>query len=186
MAGSKENILVIDDEAGIRQGCIRVLKPEGFNVVQASSIEDGLRKIQENDFDLVLLDVMLPDGRGIDLLAPIQEKDPDLVCIIITGFATIELAVEAIKAGAYNFISKPFTADVLLMSVNQGLDRRRLALETRRLQTIEQEAENLVRAKVQNGNGVWNLISKARRRITKCTEGSQLTSTCHFKPFHVA
>jgi DNA-binding NtrC family response regulator len=90
---------------------------------------------------------MMPDGRGIDLLAPIDERDPDIVTVIITGYATVELAVEAIKRGAYDFISKPFTSDQLLMTVNQGLEKRRLSLEAKRLQAIEQEAVSLAREK---------------------------------------
>ncbi len=144
---SKGKILVIDDEEGIREGCRRALEPQGFTVETAATLREGQRKIEGGDFDLVLLDVMMPDGRGIDLLAPIHEKDPDTVCVIITGYATVELAVEAIKRGAYDFISKPFTSDLLLMTVNQGLERRRLALEAKRLKAIEQEAAELARAK---------------------------------------
>ncbi|MEW6718327.1 MAG: response regulator [Chloroflexota bacterium] len=125
----------------------RALEPLGYLTETATNFKEGLRKIQEGEFDLVLLDVMLPDGRGIDLLAHIRDKDPDLVSVIITGYATVELAVEAIKQGVYDFISKPFTSDVLLITVNQGLERRRLAQEARRLQAIEDEATELARAK---------------------------------------
>ena len=144
---TKGNILVIDDELGIREGCRRALIPQGFDVQTAASIKDGLQMVQDEEFDLVLLDIMIPDGRGIELLEPIHEKDEDIVCVIITGYATIELAVKAIKKGAYNFISKPFTSDTLIMTVNQGLERRRLSQETRRLQKIEQHAAELVRVK---------------------------------------
>lgn len=143
----KGNILVVDDELGIRRGCQRVLEPEGYNVETAVSLQEALPKITSFSYDLILLDVMMPDGRGIDLLAPIRERDPETVTIIITGFATIELAVEAIKSGAYNFISKPFTTDQLLMAVNQGMEKRHLSLEARRLQDIEQEAQALAKAK---------------------------------------
>ncbi|MFV9675685.1 MAG: ATP-binding protein [Anaerolineales bacterium] len=139
------NILVIDDELGIREGCRRALTPQGFSVETAGNLEEGLQKIQETSFDLVLLDVMLPDGRGTDLLVPIHEKDPETVAIIVTGYATVELAVEAIKKGAYDFVPKPFDTDILLLTVHQGIERRRLALETKRLQAIEKEAENLAR-----------------------------------------
>ena len=139
------NILVVDDELGIREGCRRALTPQGFSVDTAGNLEEGLQKIQETSFDLVLLDVMLPDGRGTDLLIPIHEKDPETVAIIITGYATIELAVEAIKKGAYDFVPKPFDTDILLLTVRQGIERRRLALETKRLAAIEKEAENLAR-----------------------------------------
>ncbi|MGD8857659.1 MAG: response regulator, partial [Chloroflexota bacterium] len=128
-----ERILVIDDELGIRQGCRRVLAPQGFQVETAASLQEGLAQLRSAQFDLVLLDVMMPDGRGFDLLGPIHEQDPDTIAIIITGYATVELAVEAIKAGAYDFIAKPFTPDVLLHAVNQGLERRRLSLSARRL-----------------------------------------------------
>ena len=144
---TKGSILVIDDELGIREGCRRALTPQGYDVQTASSIKDGLQLVQDADFDLVLLDIMMPDGRGIELLEPIHEKDADIVCVIITGFATVELAVNAIKHGAYNFISKPFASDTLIMTVNQGLEKRRLSLETKRLHKIEGHAAELVRAK---------------------------------------
>ncbi len=143
----KGRILIIDDEAGIRQGCCRVLQPQGFTVETAENFQDGVGKIQESDYDLVLLDVMLPDGKGIDLLKPILERDPETVPIIITGYATVELAVDGIKKGAYNFISKPFTADLLSLTVNQGLEKRRLTLEARRLQAIEHEKAEMTRAR---------------------------------------
>jgi len=140
-------ILVIDDETGIRQGCCRVLQPQGFTVETAENFQEGLQRIQDQTFDLVLLDVMLPDGKGIDLLPPSQERDPETVAIIITGYATVELAVDTIKNGAYNFISKPFTADQLLLTVNQGLEKRRLSLEAKRLQAIEREKNEISRAR---------------------------------------
>jgi len=143
----KAKILVIDDEPGIRKACRRALEPHGFSVETAATIGEGLRAIQEGEVDLVLLDVMMPKGRGIDLLGPIQEKDPDLIVVIITGYATVELAVKAIKQGAYDFVSKPFTSDLLLMTVNQGLEKRQLSLEAQRLQAIEQQAAELTYAK---------------------------------------
>ncbi len=144
---NKGKILVVDDESGIRQGCRRALEPQGFTVDTAATLREGLGKIKLLNYDVVLLDVMLPDGRGIDLIKELYAKDPESVAIVITGYATVELAVEAIKQGAYDFISKPFTADLLLMTVNQGLERRRLSLETKRLQAIEEQAAQLAREK---------------------------------------
>jgi len=143
----KAKILVIDDEPGIRKACRRALEPHGFSVETVATISEGLQAIQAGEVDLVLLDVMMPNGRGIDLLGPIREKDPDLIVVIITGYATVELAVKAIKQGAYDFISKPFTSDLLLMTVNQGLEKRQLSLEAQRLQAIEQQAAELTYAK---------------------------------------
>lgn len=143
----KKSILIIDDETGIREGCRRALVPEGFDVQTAASIKEAQQMLREGSFDIVLLDIMMPDGRGIDLIEPIHKKDPDTVCIIITGYATVEMAVDAIKRGAYNFISKPFTSDMLIMTVNQGLEKRLLSLEAKRLNEIEQHALELARAK---------------------------------------
>ena len=144
---TRAKILVIDDEKGIREGCGRALEPQGFEVFKAATLQEGLEWVQRQNFDLVLLDVMLPDGRGVTLLEPIHAQDPDTVCIIITGYATVELAVEAIKLGAYDFIAKPFTADQLLLTVNQGVEKRQLSLEAKRLGQIEQQAAELARAK---------------------------------------
>lgn len=146
---TKGNILVIDDEPGIRKGIARVLEPEGFYVETAGSFKEGLYCIENGQFDLVLLDVMMPDGRGVDLLDPIKARDPETVAVIITGYATVELAVETINLGAYDFISKPFTADMLLMTINRGMEKRKLSIETIRLKKIEAEAIELAKAKEQ-------------------------------------
>jgi two-component system sensor histidine kinase/response regulator len=133
-------ILIIDDEAGMREGCRRALTPHGYAVHAAADIASGLELLHQQRYDIYLLDVMLPDGSGLDLIAPILEQDPNAICIIITGFGSIEMAVEATRRGAYNFLSKPFTSDELLMAVNQGLERRRL-------KAIEAQSEELARAK---------------------------------------
>ena len=133
-------ILVIDDERGMREGCRRALSPLGYTVETASNMAAGLQQIQSQPYDLFLLDVMLPDGSGLDLIDPILGRDANAICIIITGFATIELAVEAIRQGAFDFLSKPFTSDELIVAVNQGLERRRL-------KAVEAQAQELARAK---------------------------------------
>src|SRR5512140_22878 len=91
---TKGRILVIDDEEGIRKGCIRVLQPLGYAIDTAASFHEGLKRIDADEFDVVLLDVLMPDGRGIDLLEPIRERDPEAVAILITGYASVELAVD--------------------------------------------------------------------------------------------
>ena len=149
MALEPAAILVIDDELGIREGCRRVLIREGHRVVVAATGEEGWRQVQSGQFDLVLLDVMMPDIGGMELLQRIVAFDPDLLCIIITGYATIELAVQAIRQGAYNFIAKPFDANTLLLAVEQGLERRRLAREAKRLAQVEAENEALEQRKAE-------------------------------------
>lgn len=147
MGEIKGRILVIDDEIGIREGCRRTLEREGYGVETAATSQEGLHLIREKEFDLVLLDVILPDIGGVDLLGSILKWDPDLVCIVITGFATVELAVQTIKAGAYNFLAKPFTPDLLLLCVGQGLEKRRLTLQGKQLETIKQESMEIARAR---------------------------------------
>jgi len=146
---TETRILVIDDEPGIREGCRRALTPHGYTVHTAENGEQGLQRIQSDDYDLALIDVMMPGISGIDLISRIHEQDPETVCIIITGYATVELAVTAIKKGAYDFLTKPFTTDDLLLVVHQGMERRQLSLEARRLQKIEAEAQNLAAEKAR-------------------------------------
>ncbi len=137
------NVLIIDDESNICEGIKRALQPQGFVVDSANSGQAGLEKIQSGGFGLVLLDVMMPDISGIDLIPAIHQIDPDIICIIITGYATVELAIRAIKQGAYNFLTKPFSVDELILAVNQGIEHQRLSLESKRLQTAEAEARHL-------------------------------------------
>jgi signal transduction histidine kinase len=143
------NILVIDDEANICEGIKRALAPQGFVVEAATSGQDGLQKIQAGGFGLVLLDVMMPDISGIDLIPAIHQYDADIVCIIITGYATVELAIRAIKQGAYNFLTKPFSVDELTLAVNQGIEHQRLSLEAKRLLATEAETRHLTKEKAR-------------------------------------
>jgi len=140
-------ILIVDDELGMREGCRRVLTPLYHAVDTADNVATALEAIRGKDYDLVLLDVMMPDGSGLDLCDPIHERDADAICIVITGYATIELAVDAVKRGAYDFLSKPFTSDQLIVAVKQGLERRRLRRETAELDACRRRADDLARAK---------------------------------------
>ena len=140
---SDAKILVIDDEIGICEGVQRALTSAGHNVDSALTGEDGLKKIQANGYDLAFIDVMMPGVGGIDLIGSIHAHDPEIVCVMITGYATVELAVRAIKEGAYDFLAKPFSVDDLFLTVNQGLERRKLSREAKRAQTAEAEARRL-------------------------------------------
>jgi signal transduction histidine kinase len=144
---SPNRILVVDDEFGLREGCRRVLRRHGYEVEVAATGQEGLVKVQADHFDLVLVDVMMPDISGIDLLLIIHGHAPDTVCIIITGYATVELAVAAMKMGAYDFIAKPFSDDNLILAIGKGLEKRRLEQEAHRLRHIEEEAGRLAQEK---------------------------------------
>jgi len=155
-------ILVIDDEIGICEGIRRALSPQGLSVDIAMSGAEGMQKIQSGGYDLTLLDIMMPGVSGIDLIAEIHRHDPEIVCIIITGYATVELAVQAIKQGAYDFLTKPFSVDDLTLAVNHGLERRRLTLEAWRLQAIEAEARRLNEEKAR-----LEELDKAKRQFIR-------------------
>jgi signal transduction histidine kinase len=146
---SKGRILVVDDEPGIRMGCQRALGSEGYEVDTAADGEEALHKLERQAYDLVLLDVMMPGIGGLEMLEQIGELDPNIVCIVITGYATVELAVQAIKRGAYDFIAKPFDSDTLLLTVNQGMERRTLSMQSQRLAQLEAQAQALAREKAQ-------------------------------------
>ncbi len=142
-------ILVVDDELGIREGCRRVLVPQGFDVDVAENGPIGLRKLRESHYDVLLLDIMMHGMSGIEVLRQARQIDPDLLCIIITGYATVELAVQAIREGAHDFIAKPFSADLLLQVVNRELERQALRKEAERLRMLEEETRELARAKAE-------------------------------------
>lgn len=131
--GRQANILVVDDEKGIREGCRRVLLAEGAQVAVAADAEAGLELASGGSFDLALIDVKMPGMGGIELVRRLQQIDPTLVAVMITGYATLETAIEATKNGAYDFLPKPFAPDELVAKVNKGLERRWLMLEARRL-----------------------------------------------------
>ncbi len=155
-------ILVIDDEASICEGIKRALSPAGYLVDTTTSSEDGLKMLKEGNYDLLLLDVMMPGTSGSELLPLVRAHDPELVCIIITGYATVELAVQTIKQGAYDFLTKPFSVDELNLAVSQGLERRRLALEAKRAQAAEEEARRLTEEKSR-----LEELDKAKRQLIR-------------------
>ena len=138
----KERILVVDDERGIREGCRRILQSEGFAVETAENGNEGLMKAKEAAYDLILIDLMMPGMGGMDLLGHIRGLDPEIIAIVITGYATVETAVEAMKQGAYDYIPKPFTPDQLMAVLNRGLETRRLRFE--RQQLLEERDRKLL------------------------------------------
>ncbi|GFP37942.1 hypothetical protein HKBW3S44_01622, partial [Candidatus Hakubella thermalkaliphila] len=127
------SILVGDDEPAVREGCRRVLCRKGYRVETAAGGKEGLAKVRQDHFDLILIDIKMPDMDGVELLQAVRNLSPDTVCIIITGYATLELAVRTTKLGAYDFVTKPFTPNELLGGVERGLELRLLTLGARSL-----------------------------------------------------
>ncbi|MDR3567609.1 MAG: sigma-54 dependent transcriptional regulator [Syntrophobacteraceae bacterium] len=124
-----EKILIVDDEDFIRENLERILKEERYRTAIAKNGEEALSFLKEASFDLVFLDLRLPDISGIEILKKIKESDPDLLVIVMTGYASVESAVEALKSGAYDYIKKPFKADVIKLIVRLALEAQSLKRE---------------------------------------------------------
>lgn len=135
MKETKSKVLVIDDEAAIREGCERVLSKEGWEVLLASDGYEGLRlaEASRGEVEVVLLDLKMPGISGMEVLEKLLTVDPRVPVIVITGYATVDAAVEAMKKGAYDFIPKPFTSDQLRLVVQRAAEKYRLEQEAERL-----------------------------------------------------
>jgi two-component system phosphate regulon sensor histidine kinase PhoR len=132
------HILVVDDERDIRDGSDRILTREGYKVTTASNGEEALRCVEQTRFAIVLLDLKMPGMDGLEVLRLIRESHPETLIIVITGYATIETAIEAMKRGAYDFMPKPFKPDQLRIVVDRAIELKQLSDEAKRLQEERQ------------------------------------------------
>ena len=139
---SKGSILIVDDEAEIREGLEALLTSEGFQVTPAETGEAGLQKLEDQPFDLMLLDVSLPDRSGLDLLREIRRRDPDLSIILITAFGSIDMARAAFKSGAQDYITKPWSNDELIAQVSLAIEGHRLREENVQLKRALKQRYN--------------------------------------------
>jgi DNA-binding NtrC family response regulator len=122
-------ILIIDDEEIIRDSCSQVLKKEGYSVKVANDGEQGLAAFKKESFHVVFLDLKLPGIGGMEVLAKVNEDNPETPVIIITGFASIESAVEAIKRGAFDYLTKPFSPEELRVVAKKAIESRKIFFE---------------------------------------------------------
>lgn len=135
-------IIVIDDDPVMRLSCLKILEKEGYLV---ETFEDGLQgmgRIKQQKPDLLVVDLKMPKIGGMEVIKQVHDIAPDICIVVITGYATIGTAVDAMKAGAYDFLPKPFTPDELRLIVKRGMERIELTRQSKRLQ---QEKENLER-----------------------------------------
>ena len=115
------NLLIVDDEAVIREGMRRILSTDGYHVETSASGRPAIEKIQEQDFDVVITDLKMPGMDGIEVLKTIKILQPEVPVIIITGYSTVDTAVDAMKNGAFDYIAKPFTSDLILDKVRKAI-----------------------------------------------------------------
>lgn len=128
-----QTILVIDDERAIRKVLNEILTFEGFAVDEAADGAEGVKKIKEGNYDCILCDVKMPKMDGMEVLQVAKQEKPDVPFIVISGHGTIETAVEAVKKGAYDYISKPPDLNRLLITIRNAMDKKSLVAETKQL-----------------------------------------------------
>ncbi len=142
----REKILVVDDEEAIREVVSTLLEAQGYRCTTCANGRLALESFRGDTFDLVLSDIVMPEMDGLKLLSELRKDDPDVPVIMVTAMHDIAIALEAIRAGAYDYILKPFEKDQLYLSVRRALEHRRLVIENRTYQT---ELEQVVAERTQ-------------------------------------
>src|SRR5213078_602728 len=130
----KAKIVVVDDDATMREALRETLAGEGYAVLAVDNAIQAIAELEKQEADLVLADLTLPRVSGLELLDSVRRQWPGIEVIVITGQGSIETAVDAIKRGAYHYVTKPFTPDEILHLVGQALERRRLVHRKERLE----------------------------------------------------
>ncbi|MFH2104207.1 MAG: hybrid sensor histidine kinase/response regulator [Chloroflexota bacterium] len=183
---TKPKILIIDDEEVVLDSCTQILAGTSYQISTASDGTLGLKLVEEFAPDLVFVDLKMPGIQGIEVIGKIMELDPTIVTVVITGFATVSSAVEAMKNGAYDFLPKPFTPDEFRLITLRGLERRKLTLETISLRRekemlrenfaaiVSHELKSPLGAIKQNlflltGDSVSNLTDEQKNRLDRMT-----------------
>jgi signal transduction histidine kinase len=150
---AKARILIVDDEEALQTSLVTAFDLQGYRVVGVGTGREALNLLRQASFDVALVDLRMPDIDGIQVMEQVRESSPGTVVILMTGGATVETAVRALKGGAYDYIIKPFTLPEILHTVGRGLEQRRLRQENiqlselnRRLQELDQIKSNLLAA----------------------------------------
>ncbi len=138
------NILIIDDEKAIRKTLGEILSYEGYKIDEAGDGEEGLKRFREKNYDVVLCDIKMPKIDGIEFLDKASEINPDVPIIMISGHGTIETAVEAVKKGAYDYVSKPPDLNRLLITIRNAMDKTDLVTETKVLRRKVIKVEEMI------------------------------------------
>ncbi len=133
----KGMILVVDDDPAVRSVVSRKMQSDGYECVVATDGRDAIEKANEQEFDIVLLDIKMPGPSGMEVLPQLVEKHPDVCVVMITAIIDTQTAVEAMKLGAYDYVTKPFNLDDLGLRVEKALERNRLLKESRERQPTE-------------------------------------------------
>lgn len=162
------NVLVVDDEGAIRYSVSKTLQRVGYNVNAAASGEEALEMMNSQHFDVVLTDIRMPGISGVDLLSSIKERSPDAIVILMTGYASLGTAVEALRLGAHDYLVKPSSSQDIRQSVSRGLERAR-SLQRRRslLDTIQASVQELTGQALEKSQEIANSTNHKRRMPPK-------------------
>jgi two-component system response regulator PilR (NtrC family) len=132
---TKARVLVVDDERSMQEFLEIFLRSEGYAVETVGDVESAILHVENDDFDIVISDIQMPDGTGLDVLHATHEHSPETVVIMITAFASTETAIAAMKDGAYDYITKPFQVDELRIVIEKAIEKKLLSSENRRLRS---------------------------------------------------
>ena len=172
---TKGNILVADDEPEVLELCLRVLEREGYSVWGADQGREAVSLGKQHKYDLLLTDIHMPDITGLDVAQTIKQIDPDITCVTMTGFGTMDVAIEALKLGIDEFIVKPFGPNELIMAVNKALEKKRLQRENARLVALIPLFElNKTFMTTVDEQGLLHRVADIARQETKADRASLL------------
>lgn len=144
------NLLIVDDERSIREACREVAQSLGFNPYVADSAEHAYRLLETQSVDAALIDLRLPGAGGLDALRRIKERRPEALVIVVTGYGTVQSAVQAMKIGAYDYVTKPFSLDELKLLLERVVNHLRLKSENR-----------MLREKVKSKQGFGGIVGRS-------------------------
>lgn len=190
MSDGNGRILLIDDDALLLRSCAELLHRQGYEVVTATTGKEGLELLALQTFVLAIVDIVLPDGNGLDILRTIKQDSPDTVVLLVTGYASLDTAVEALRSGAHDYLRKPFSNNDLTRVVQSGLQQRQLMIQNRqRLQELSATNRDLMQqmtlatdeltAFVQLGQGLEQ-AQTPRQMLEQIVRGAvQLTGAAH-------
>ncbi len=165
MTGTRERILIVDDSEGTRKLCSKMLGKDGYVVSEAQNGEEALKLVGGNDYDLVVTDLMMPVMDGMELLEHLKRNNPKMPVIIITAYASVATAVEAIKKGAYDYVPKPFNPGELQVTIQKALERRKLVEENINLKAQLKDKYDFANIIGTSGpmQDIYKLIDKASK-----------------------